>query len=48
MNYVVNIPEFEGPLDLFLHLIRQDDIDIFDISIDRITKQYLDYFKIKY
>ena len=43
MNYEVNIPEFEGPLDLLLHLIKQDDIDIFDISIERITKQYLDY-----
>ena len=43
MNLEVNIPEFEGPLDLLLHLIKQDDIDIFDISIDRITKQYLDY-----
>lgn len=46
MNYVVNIPEFEGPLDLLLHLIKQDDIDIFDISIDRITKQYLDYLNL--
>lgn len=43
MNYEINIPQFEGPLDLLLHLIKQDDIDIFDISIDRITKQYLDY-----
>ncbi len=43
MNLEVNIPEFEGPLDLLLHLIKQDDIDIFDISIDRITKQYLNY-----
>lgn len=46
MNYVVNIPEFEGPLDLLLHLIKQDDIDIFDISINRITKQYLDYLNL--
>lgn len=46
MNYKVEIPEFEGPLDLLLHLIKQDDIDIFDISIDRITKQYLDYLNL--
>lgn len=43
MEYNVNIPEFEGPLDLLLHLIKKNDIDIFDISIDTITKQYLDY-----
>lgn len=43
MEYSISLPEFEGPLDLLLHLIKKDDIDIFDISIDDITKQYLDY-----
>ena len=43
MDYKIDIPQFEGPLDLLLHLIKEDNIDIFDISIDRITKQYLDY-----
>lgn len=43
MNYEINIPEFEGPLDLLLHLIRQSNINIYEISIDDITKQYLDY-----
>ena len=43
MNYNINIPEFEGPLDLLLHLIKQSNIDIYDISIDDITKQYLNY-----
>ena len=43
MNYSINIPEFEGPLDLLLHLIKQSNINIYDISIDDITKQYLDY-----
>ena len=43
MKYNVYIPEFEGPLDLLLHLIKQSNIDIYDISIDDITKQYLDY-----
>ncbi len=46
MNYEIKIPEFEGPLDLLLHLIKQDDISIFEISIDRITKQYLDYLNL--
>lgn len=43
MTYEINIPEFEGPLDLLLHLIKQDNISIYEISIDKITKQYLDY-----
>lgn len=43
MNYKVEIPEFEGPLDLLLHLIKQENINIEDISIDKITKQYLKY-----
>ena len=43
MDYSIRINEFEGPLDLLLHLIKQSNIDIYDISIDEITKQYLDY-----
>ena len=43
MDYSVKIDEFEGPLDLLLHLIKEDNIDIYDISIDKITKDYLDY-----
>lgn len=45
MEYKIEIPEFEGPLDLLLHLIKQDNIDIYDISIDKITKQYLEYIQ---
>lgn len=43
MDYNIDIPIFEGPLDLLLHLIKQSNIDIYDIKIDEITKQYLDY-----
>ena len=43
MNYNVDIPEFDGPLDLLLHLIKQSNIDIYNIKIEDITKQYLDY-----
>ena len=43
--YEIRINEFEGPLDLLLHLIKQDNISIYDISIDRITKQYLEYIE---
>ncbi|MDO5128267.1 MAG: segregation/condensation protein A [Eubacteriales bacterium] len=37
------IPEFEGPLDLLLHLIEKNKFNIFDIPILEITEQYLDY-----
>lgn len=38
---VVELERFQGPLDLLLHLIRSQDIDIFDIPIARITNQFL-------
>jgi segregation and condensation protein A len=38
----VRLPAFEGPLDLLLHLIQQQEIDITDIPIAKITKQYLE------
>ena len=37
------LEKFEGPLDLLLHLIEKNKIDIYDIPIVEITKQYLDY-----
>ncbi|MFP6883501.1 MAG: segregation/condensation protein A [Roseibacillus sp.] len=43
--YKVRIEIFEGPLDLLLYLIKKDEIDIYDISIERITKQYLRYIQ---
>ena len=42
-DYKVKLEIFEGPLDLLLYLIKKDEIDIYDVSIGRITKQYLDY-----
>src|SRR5690606_29349910 len=39
--FVVELDRFQGPLDLLLHLIREQDIDIFDIPIARITAQFL-------
>jgi len=41
--YKVKLEIFEGPLDLLLYLIKKDEVDIYDISIERITRQYLDY-----
>lgn len=43
MDYKIMINDFEGPMDLLLHLIKKSDIDICDISIGEITKQYLEY-----
>ena len=40
---MVKLERFEGPLDLLLHLIKRDEIDIYDIPIARITQQYLAY-----
>lgn len=37
------LPVFEGPLDLLLHLIKENKLDIYDIPIVDITKQYIDY-----
>lgn len=39
------IGDFEGPLDLLLHLIKKNKMEIFDIEISIITKQYIDYIK---
>ena len=43
MEYKFKINEFEGPLDLLLHLIKQSEMDIVDIEIVKLTDQYLDY-----
>ena len=45
MEYNIKIDEFEGPLDLLLHLIKESNIDIYDIKISEITDQYLTYIK---
>ena len=47
-GYAVKLPIFEGPLDLLLHLIRQNDVEIRDISIAQISRQYLDYLGRRY
>jgi len=43
MDYEVRLDIFEGPLDLLIHLIRKNEVDIFDIPIATITDQYLEY-----
>jgi segregation and condensation protein A len=44
-DYKVKLEVFEGPLDLLLYLVKRDEIDIYDISIERITRQYLEYLQ---
>jgi segregation and condensation protein A len=46
MSYHVRLTQFEGPLDLLLHLIRRDKINIYDIPISHITREYLSYIEI--
>ena len=41
--YRINLPAYEGPLDLLLDLIRKQEMDIHNIAIAKITEQYLDY-----
>ena len=43
MDYKFKINEFEGPLDLLLHLIKESKMDIMDIEIVKLTDQYLSY-----
>ena len=44
-DYKVKLEIFEGPLDLLLYLIKRDEIDIYEISIEHITRQYLEYLQ---
>ena len=42
-NYSLKLDIFEGPLDLLLTLIRDKDLDIYEISLTQVTQQYLEY-----
>lgn len=44
--YKVKLEAFEGPLDLLLHLIKKEELDIYDIPIARVTRQYLEYIEL--
>ena len=41
--YTIKLLDFEGPLDLLLFFIKRDELDIYDIPIARITKEFLEY-----
>ncbi len=44
-GHPVDLEVFSGPLDLLLHLVQKDKIEIWEISISRITQQYLDHLR---
>jgi segregation and condensation protein A len=44
--YKVRLQNFEGPLDLLLFFIRRDEVDIYDIPIARITKEFVEYLRL--
>ncbi len=46
MGYKIKLEVFEGPLDLLLYLIKQEELNIYDIPITRITEQYLEYLNL--
>ena len=43
MEFKIMIDQFEGPLDLMLHLIRENKLDLFDLDMNVLTEQYLAY-----
>ncbi|MGH8650534.1 MAG: segregation and condensation protein A [Burkholderiales bacterium] len=44
--YHVHLSAFEGPLDLLIHLIRRNEVNIYDIPISLITEQYLEFIRL--
>ena len=45
-EYTVQLDVFEGPLDLLLYLIKKNEVDVYDIPIEPITRQYMDYLRL--
>src|SRR6266481_9107487 len=45
-DYKVKLEVFEGPLDLLLYLIKKEEVNIYDIPIERITNQYMEYLSL--
>jgi segregation and condensation protein A len=44
-DYKVRLDVFEGPLDLLLYLIKREEVDIYDVSLEKITKHYLEFIE---
>ena len=47
-DYLVKLDAFEGPMDLLMHLIEKNKIDLYDIPIADLTRQYLDHIDTLY
>ena len=45
MEFKVTIDQFEGPLDLMLHLIKENKLDLFDLDMNVLASQYIDYIQ---
>ena len=45
VDYTTVLDNFEGPLDLLLHLIKEEEIEIKDIFVSQVTEQFLSYMK---
>ena len=46
MTYQVKLQDFEGPLDLLLHLIRKNELDIYNVPVAEIASKYLEYVRV--
>ena len=45
-TYTIQLPNFEGPLDLLLFFIKRDELNIYDIPIAKITGDFLEYIRL--
>ncbi|MGN1276799.1 MAG: segregation and condensation protein A, partial [Floccifex sp.] len=45
MEFKVTIDQFEGPLDLMLHLIKENKLDLFDLDMNILANQYIEYIR---
>jgi segregation and condensation protein A len=46
-TYQIKLPQFEGPFDLLLFFIERDELDIYNIPINKITTDFLDYIHLQ-
>src|SRR2546430_16340939 len=44
-SYKIRLPLFEGPMDLLLFFIKRDELDVYDIPVHHITKEFLEYLR---
>ena len=44
-EYKIQLPVFEGPLDLLLYLIKKEEVDIYEVNLTRIATQFIEYLE---